>query len=764
MLPLKSTRGVSAGALLALVSAAGAQAQQSLPTIDVGAARRAAAPAAPAARGAGGGIGRQGASPAAASSRSGAAVVAPGGPKDPTAYHVVNTSSATKTDTPVMQTPINVQVVPKQVIADQQAVVIDQATRNVSNVFPVPYVGLQGGFIIRGFTDYAYYQDGVRVNPWAALPPRDTVDVQQVEVVKGPSSVMYGRMQPGGLVEVTTKTPQEDAHHEVQQIFGSFSSYRTTLSSTGPVTKDKSVLYRFDAAYQNENTFLDGLRDRHLYLAPKVLFKPTEDTSMLFYLQFYTGRDAINPGLPVLYDPALSKSWYMLPRNGRYRNYGALDAALETKSDFRVGYRFEHFFNKDWKIVHRLDMNFRDFQEGWIDAYTPGAATCAFFSCPVARDAIRFFVKEQNYFTSVDLTGHFETGFAQHTLLAGADAYRANDYAPYNINWSLVPSVEYFNPGYPTNLTQFAAAPDGVSRYMETQSWYGVYAQDQIKLPYNFHILAGFRYDSARLNSAATSFYPAYVDNPSHGANDAIKPRVGVLWQPLPQLSLYGSYIEGFGVNNGLGTNLQVLPAEQSRQWEGGAKVSLFDDRLTATASWFNLVKTNVRSPLPPGFAGGFSVSQTTGAVRNQGVEFDIQGQVTPEIKIIGSYANLDTKVIADTAGAVVGNHWYGAPRNSGSLWAVYEPQYAPLRGFAIGAGVFARGSVWVDRANTFTLPAYTTVDLMSRYSFDYQQRKVTLQFNIANLTDQTYWVTQGYPSLIPGAPRTFKGSVKIEF
>ncbi|WP_400770608.1 TonB-dependent siderophore receptor [Methylosinus sporium] len=726
-------KGASLAALLA--AANGAIAQEALPTIDVGAAAQ---------RDSGG--------------------AAKGGPKDPTAYHVVNTSAATKTDTPIMQTPINVEVVPKQVIQDQQSIVIDDVTRNVSNVFPSPYLGLQGGYIIRGFTDYAYYQDGVRVNPYAALPQRDTVDVQQVEIVKGPSSIMYGRMQPGGLVEVTTKMPQEDAHYEIQQLFGSYDTYRTTLSSTGPVTKDKSVLYRFDASYQTENSFMTAAHDRHVFLAPKILWAPTQDTSFLFYLQYYGGRDPINPGVPALYDPSLKKSWYFIPQGARSFNYGSADAALDTKSDFRVGYRFTHSFNNDWKIVHRLDLNFRDFTENYIEAYNPDPTACTASSCPVGRGLAQFYGKEQNYFTSIDLTGHFDTLGAEHTLLVGADGYRTNDFQPYNANYSIVPDTSFFYPPHPTNLFQLASTPSKIAEYRATESWYGVYAQDQIKLPYNVQVLAGFRYDSARATNGSTRFYSYYKDNTSTAAEDAIKPRVGLLWQPIPQLSLYGSYIEGFGMSNGLDTELKPLPPEQSRQWEGGAKVSLFDDRLTATASWFNLVKTHISSPLPPGVTGGLPIAETTGAVRNTGFEFDVQGQVTPELKIIGSYANIDSKVISDTTSGKVGNHWYGVPRNSGSLWAVYEPQFEPLRGFAFGAGFFARDAVWVDKNNTFMLPGYTTVDLMSRYSFEYEKKKVTFQFNVANLTDRTYWVTPGYVNLNPGAPRTFKGSMKIEF
>jgi iron complex outermembrane receptor protein len=764
MLSSKLMRGVSASALFALFSSSLAEAQQPLPTIDVGGARRAAGQAI---RGTAG-VGRQGAaqttSPASTEpAQPGSELADRGGPKDPTAYHVVNASSATKTNTPIMQTPMNVQVVPRQVISDQQSVVIEEATRNVSNVFAAPYVGLQGGWLIRGFLEYAYYQDGVRVNPWAAIPPRDTVDVQQVEVVKGPASTLYGRMQPGGLVEVTTKMPDAEARYEVQQMIGSYNSYRTTFNATGPASSDKSLLYRVDGAYQIANSFRDGLHNRHVYLAPKLFWRPTEDTSLVAYLNFYGGRDAIDTGIPSLIYPNNLKFLNGVAPVPRTRNFGSTDTSLNTKSDVRIGYRFWHAFNKDWDITHRLDLNFRDVPEPWVDVFNPDAANCTVISCPLFRDALLLKTKEQNYFTSIELRGRFDTLFASHTLLVGADGYVANDYVPFDLNFTLVPSTDLFHPPYPTNLMQFASAPDITGVLGEKQSWYGVYLQDQIKLPFNFHLLAGFRYDSARVSSPGfTTFYPSYSDDSSSGAADALKPRVGLLWQPLPQLSLYGNYVEGFGLSAGVGVNRKVLPPEEARQWEGGAKISLFDDRLTATAAWFHIVKTNVRSPAGP---GGIVFSETTGAVRNTGVEFDIQGQVTPELKIIGSFASIDSKIISEINGARVGNRWWGVPRNSGSFWAVYEPAFEQLRGFAIGAGFTARGAVEVDRANSYQLPAYAIANLMARYSFEYQKKKLTAQLNIDNIFDKTYYVTPGWTSgIIPGAPQTFRGSLKMEF
>lgn len=749
-------RGVSASALL-LALTSGAIAQQNLPTIEVGGAAR--SHTGPARAGNGSGAPRAAASTVNPPAQP---AVERGAPSDPATYHLPNTTFATKTNTPIMQTPVSVQVVPKQVLQDQQAVVIDDAIKNVSNVFSVPYVGTQGGWNIRGFLEYAYYLDGVRVNPYSILAPRDTVDVQQIEVVKGPSSILYGRIQPGGLVEVTTKTPQAEPHYEVQQLIGSWNRYRTTLSATGPVTQDKSLLYRMDMSYENANSFRDGLYNYHVFVAPKILWKPTEDTSATFYMQFYNGRDPVDTGIPGFLG--------MVAPVPRSRVFGSSDANLRTKSEFRLGYKLTHDFDSNWRITNRFDINIRDMPNSWVDVGNPDPANCTVLSCPLYRDVFNFFIKEQDYFTSVDLNGRFDTFGLGHTLLVGADAYRtANYYINYPGNFSTVPPSDLFNPGYPAPLAQYNLFPDFIGNDTITQSWYGVYLQDQITLPYNFHLLAGFRYDSARNTNTSRAIYPEFSASYTSETADAVKPRVGLLWQPIPQLSLYGNYVEGFGFANGLSASRTPLPPESARQYEAGAKVALLDDRLTATFAYFDIVKNNIRSPLAAGGAGAFGLSEVTGAVRNRGVEFDVQGQVTPELKIIGSYAHIDSKILsAIDRGGLVGNRWYGVPKNSGSLWAVYEPQFDPVRGLALGAGFVARGSVEVDRANSFTLPSYAVVDLMARYTLDYWNKKVSFQFNVGNLLDRTYYFTSGtngaFGGFIPGAPRNFKGAIKVEF
>ncbi len=240
-----------------------------LPTVDVAGSG-----------GAGGGAGAGGANDGG-----------PGGPHDPAAYSKPNAVTATKTDTPIMQTPVSVQVVPQQVLQDQQVVLIEQALQNVSGVYTIGNSGLQNVFTIRGFLANEYYLDGVRVNTVSGTPQRDLADIQQIEVLKGPASILYGRLEPGGLINLVTKQPQRTPSYDVQQQIGSFGFYRTTMDVTGPVTPDGALLYRFDGAYENAGSFIDLVHNDRVFVAPRLHWAPTQETQANFYLEYAHSSD-----------------------------------------------------------------------------------------------------------------------------------------------------------------------------------------------------------------------------------------------------------------------------------------------------------------------------------------------------------------------------------------------------------------------------------------------------------------------------------------
>ncbi len=259
-------------------------------------------------------------------------------------------------------------------------------------------------------------------------------------------------------------------------------------------------------------------------------------------------------------------------------------------------------------------------------------------------------------------------------------------------------------------------------------------------------------------------------------------PRFGLLWQPIPTLSLYGNYVEGFGASNvfSLTASGTAPPAETAQQWEIGAKTELFDGRLSATLAWFDITKQNIANPDPDPVRALAGFSVTTGEVRNRGLELDVSGEIWPDVRAIASYAYIDSEITKDRQAIFnddftevigfndgnQGNRLFGVPRHGGSFWVTYEPQTLGWRGLKLGAGVVARGQQEGDNENTFQLPGYALVNLMAGYGWKVGPSKVSVQLNVDNLLDKEYFDAGGNSvfAAIPGAPRTFLGSVRVEW
>ena len=296
---------------------------------------------------------------------------------------------------------------------------------------------------------------------------------------------------------------------------------------------------------------------------------------------------------------------------------------------------------------------------------------------------------------------------------------------------------------------------------------YGLYFQDQIKLPYNIHVMGGLRYQY--VHQAGATKFPGQAPTPNDPqTDDAVTPRVGLLWQPQKWLSLYSNYAENFGANTGRGFLNKPLPPESAQQWEVGAKTELFDGRFRASLAYYDLTKQNVATndPLRPTQCGGGSCSIAIGEVNSRGTELDIQGEILPGWNVIATYANQDVRITKSNNGDL-GNRVQFVPRNVANFWTTYEFQQGDFKGLKFGGGINMQDSV-VNFDNTFKSPGYALVGLMTSYSIDIGKTKITAQLNIDNLLDKDY-VTNIGPSgslayVAFSTPRTFMGQVSIQY
>lgn len=664
-------------------------------------------------------------------------------------YSITNATTATKTSIPLMQIPMNIQVVSKAILEDQQDIRIEDALiRNVSGVQRNNNTGggdLYENFNIRGFgTNSNIYRNGLR----RYQNYFDPSNIEQLEVLKGPSAVLYGRVEPGGMVNITTKKALDTPYYALQQQVGSFNQYRSTLDATGSINQDHSLKYRLNMAYQDIGSFKDFVQSDRVFIAPKLNWKPNDRFEANVELEYKHENRVNDTGIP-----AIGTRPAPIP-NDRYLG----DAAKGPKMDSHlVAFDWEFKFNDNWKIKNRYHWDNWDMQ--YFDTIPGGMQTN---NQLLNRTLITGPANGQVHATNLDLIGQFELLGSRHDVLIGGDFFR-NDFKMWDERFTsntkgVVPAIDIFNPTYGL-VTQ--AAIDTLPydwQLTRKEEWFGVYFQDQITLWDKLHILGGGRYDWATYGQATGTTFSQAEAKLGAGSyeNEKFSPRVGILYQPLQWLSLYGNYTESLGSQNGILASGEVNKPQSGEQFEAGFKTEWFDQRLSSTVAFYHLTKSNLLTadPLVP------SRQIAIGEARSQGIEVDIKGQLTEKLNLVTTYAYTDTRVTKDN-GALLGKRLPSVPEHQASLWGTYQF----TERFKVGLGGVAVGQVQGDATNSYQLPGYVRMDAMAAYMQPIGKSKLTAQINVNNLLDKEYYSGSGGRNFIlTGAPLSVMGSLKLEF
>ncbi len=677
---------------------------------------------------------------------------------DAAAYSVPNATTATKTDTPIMETPLSIQIVPQQVLQDQKANTLDQALKNVSGIKSSNNSRLDESMYLRGFRSNVVFRDGFRIEDSFANGLQNLTNIDSVEVFKGPAAILYGRVEPGGIVNLVTKKPLDTPYYSAEQQIGSWDSYLTNLDATGPINADKTLLYRINVSLDKSKFWRDGVMNERQFIAPTLQWRPSARTQVTLEAQY--NHNPLTYDSPIVPYDDTNKQFIRLPRT---QNLTVHDQNPAVNDLSLLGVNWSHQINDDWLIKHQIvqhkvNGSYGGYYGVWgFEQVGPTSWTA---------DRHRTSLEGTDTITSTDLnlTGHFDTAGLKHTLLLGADYY-VRDMA-YRYGYSSFPPslgsvTDAFNPTTPTGVPLDPSTFSGVNNSTEQ---YGVYVQDQIKLPHDIQVLVGLR-DQKVTHTGSIRDATDTVTPDATQDDHASTPRVGILWQPQNGFSLYGNYAENFGANNGRDAAGNILPAESAKQKEVGAKAEFYDGKLRVNLAFFDLTKTNVAcaDPLNPGF------SIAVGEVQSKGAEFDIQGEIVPGWDVIATYTDTDIKVTKSTPGSAFteGNRMSNVPQNMASFSTTYKFQQEALRGLKIGGGVIYRSST-TNPSNTIDTPGYSVFDAMASYEFKTGGNKVTAQLNIYNLFDKEYDMEMdafgNVGILTYGKPRSITASLKYEF
>jgi iron complex outermembrane recepter protein len=677
------------------------------------------------------------------------------GDRRPSAYQTPRTTTGTRTDTPLIDVPQAIQVVPQQVIEDRGIRTIGETLRNVSGVSSGRVSPDAQAFspVIRGFQSENVLRNGLRDS--SLRFSNEIANIERVEVLKGPASVLFGQGDLGGTINVVTKRPLDRPFYLIGYQVGSFDRHRPFIDFSTPFDQNGAG-FRFNAAYERSNSFKPFERSDSIFIAPVVEFvdgKTTRLTAGIEYLKTTSSGTA----------PELPASGTVIPnRNGRVKldaNLGEPSLVRAESNSIRLGYTLEHQFSPSWSIRNELAIAVL------TNDRNDGVLNIGLLPDPRLPDRRRLQrvlsenpSKLSSFIVNTALTGKFNTGSVQHQLLFGTEFYKERYQDKITIR-TLNP-IDVFNPVYsPQSLSQTGFRQTVLSDFQQDQDLLGFYIQDQITLFKNLIFVAGGRLDIASL------VYEDAANPTDRQDTDTTKfsPRLGLVFKPTENISLYASYAQSFkpligresSISGTTGTRTvgDFLVPETGTQYEVGVKANLFKNRLTTTLAYYNLERRNVRVDLRG------DVLQI-GAQRSRGVELDLAGQILPGWNIIAGYAYTDAQVTEDRR-PIVGNRLINTPEHTFSIWTTYELQAGPLKGLGAGVGVYTQGKRPGDLENTFNLPSYWRTDA----ALFYRRDRLRLALNVQNLFNIDYFEgSRDINRVIVGSPRGISGTISWEF
>ena len=634
------------------------------------------------------------------------------------------TLTGTKTNTPIMETPQAISVVGQEEIRDQNPQNLAAALRYAPGVRAETFGAdtRNDWFKIRGFDaqDVGLFQDGLQLSSFAfatwKFPPWG---IQRIDILRGPSAVLYGGSGPGGIVNVISKKPPYTPNNIVETGVDSFGNGYFSFDFGGPVITangpSNELFYRLLGSVKGGPTQVDFTPDNSYFFAPSLTFKPDLDTTFTILASAWKNDTRVQGFLPYV-GTVVNAPFGRIPTR-----LFASDPSVDffRREQAMVGYQFEKNVSDDFTFRQNARIAHDDvrFQTLLGNGYVGGNPASALLS--------RFNDYARDIATQVNLDNQFEYRFATgpvlHKTLVGVDLknYKINDLQAFDF---ATPPLNLLNPvyGVPQGFPGTVFANQEI-----TQKQLGVYAQDQMKLGRLTLVLSG-----------RNDWVNTFNDNllaPSQGRDDTqFSGRAGLIYNTDLGIAPYASYATSF--NPIIGTNFvtgRLFAPETGVQTEVGVKIEPTGLNGRFGVALFDLKRQNVltTNPINP------LQSVQTGEVTSRGIELEAVANVTPELKVTGWFTNYRLFVSKDLNPLLIGTVPTNTPTTIASLWADYTFKTGPLTGFGFGGGVRYNGVSYADQANLLAVPAYVVGDAAVHY--EYQNWR--FQLNVTNIADNIY-------------------------
>lgn len=677
-----------------------------------------------------------------------------------------------------MDTPQSIQVIGAEIITQQQAIRLSEVIKNANGVYVgSARGGAQESFFSRGYDMSAnnMFKNGFRYNS-GSIPEVSGLD--KVEFLKGGSALLFGNVAPGGILNLVTKTPTFHKGGEISMQAGSYSYIKPAVDFYGPLTKD--IAYRFTGSYENSESFRDVVKNERLYFNPSFLFNVSDKTQITVQGDYLTADWTPDFGTGII-----GKTILNLPRNAFY---GALWSNGTTKSS-SASVLLNHQLNSNWKF--NFNSSFQSYsrrlkstaQLANLDTYTtPGDWN---------RGLVQNDNSEQIFGDQLSVQGTFYTGKVKHQLFTGVDyessnasAYTFAFYDAANKAQTVYDKINLFT--YDPNTPAPAIPASRATQLVITDTQrFGIYAQDLISITEKIKLLAGIRW-SWQEQQATTQNLTRIPNTSIEGAkklDNAFSPKVGLVYQPTKEMSVFASYSNSFTPNTGTTVKLEPLKPSIIDQYEIGVKKDFWQGALITNVTVYkitnsNLVQTAVfkadgtlnNNPIDP------NLRELSGETKSKGIEIDLSAKPMEGFTINAGYSYNDmrySKTSGLNGSPIVGDRLARTPANTANLSFFYTLQSGIMKGLAIGAiGNYIGNRVggWNNQYDStrpngiwdreIPLKGYTTIDV----SLGYEWKKIAVLCKFSNITNElNYTVHENY-SVNPIAPRQIMTSLRYKF
>ncbi|EMQ2226867.1 ferrioxamine B receptor FoxA [Citrobacter freundii] len=656
-------------------------------------------------------------------------------------------SGATKLATPDIETPQSVSIVTREQFEEQGATSVRQAVSYTPGVYS-NQIGASNRFdyiVLRGFSDGSLdnvYLDGLKMmgdtNSHSSLVV-DPWFLEDIEVVRGPASVLYGRSSPGGIVALTSRKPSFDAGGEVKMFAGNNNQRGAAFDVTGALDDNDRVAARLSGMTRYADSQFGPLKEERYALMPSLTWRITDQTRL--DLMAYLHRDpegGSHSGLP--YDGTVVPHYGQKISNTFYE--GENDYDKYDRRENMVGYNIEHMFDSGWSVRQKLRYLHTDvelnqvYAAGWLN------------ETELNRGYSGSDEKMSAITLDNQLDGSFDTWQVNHRLLVGFDYQdRSNNTTGY---YGAFPPIDAFNPVY-------GAKPDYIDMYAREKHKLrqtGYYLQDQMSWD-RWRITLGGRYDQVSVSNI-----DKIKDTRSDLDKNNFSTRAALLYLFDNGFAPYVSYSTAFTPTSFADENGNLLDPMKGKQWEAGLKYEPEGLNSQFSASVFRINQTNIATKEEP-----TDPYRSIGEIESEGVELEAISQLTDSFRLQAAYTYTDIRY-KKSSPEEQGKRAVYAPRNQASAWLSYDVKSGPLDGLTLGSGVRYVNGITSDRLNTHTLPSYTLVDMVIGYDLtNIGIKGLSAQLNVNNLTDKRYVAACNSLSYCYfGAERSIVGSVSWKF